>query len=202
MAQESVTSSEVDNSKNYTFATVSELVKHVSFSDVETIYFKKDGKWRTVKELLQKLPKSGTTSYVWTKLWPAASMTIDLNGNQWNASGTASNGNTIYKSQNAGIHNSQYSMYFRFEGYSTIEIYARSNGESNYDYLWIGDLDSNSLSDSTHKVTTKGSPSTSFTKYTWTVSDKGSHFIKLTYKKDSSANNNEDAAFCYLGNCS
>jgi hypothetical protein len=90
-------------------------------------------------------------------------------------------------------------MYIDITGYNTFTIYVRSNGENNYDYITVYDLDSTS----SVKMTTKGMSNSytsisSYSAVTFSNIDRGSHRITIKYSKDSSVNSGADRGYVLI----
>lgn len=86
-----------------------------------------------------------------------------------------------------------------FSGVTSITFNCVYNGESNYDYLTVGNLDSTCTRDS-YGTTLKG---TSGTVKNITFScDSGIHYVEFCYSKDSSVDTPPDCAVVYITNYS
>ena len=94
-------------------------------------------------------------------------------------------------------------------GYTEFTIYVRSDGESNWDYVRVGNLDNTYLGDTTSdfsssvKATTRNKPNsgTSFECYTpvkFTNIDGEYHTITIEYKKDASIHNGTDRGYILI----
>ena len=146
---------------------------------------------------------STTSQYEWDEI--TSSLDVDLN-NQWVASTKTLEGYKVYMSNsNKGVNNGYASMKFKFEGIPDFKIWINSYAESNYDYTvaWNMDVDyptSNPGYNSTGvKANTRGkqyNPTniTAFTEVDYS-NDGGEHFVVVTYRKDSSANENDDRGY-------
>ena len=86
-----------------------------------------------------------------------------------------------------------------FSGVTSITFNCVYNGESNYDYLTVGDLDSTCTRYS-YGTTLKG---TSGTAKDITFScDSGTHYVEFCYSKDSNVDTQPDCAVVYIKNWS
>ena len=131
---------------------------------------------------------------------------VDENG--WEDSGTTIDGYKVYQSaSNYNVASSQAKCTIHFKGYSTFTFYARSYGEANYDYLFVGEIDKNlsvTTKNNKHTATNakqdfKGNSSTSYTTITYTnLSINTEHTFDLIYIKDSNTNSYDDRAYFYL----
>ncbi len=124
----------------------------------------------------------------------------------WNVVSTGTypfelNTNGYYESTNKG-HNSSYSYAtLNYEGFNELVLECINSGERNYDYGIISQPDvqlSESISDDGATGSTnvfhnfKGQSSTNPVQLT-IPSDKGSHFITIKFRKDSSGNEGNDS---------
>jgi hypothetical protein len=92
-------------------------------------------------------------------------------------------------------------MYIDIVGYTEFKFYIRSNGESNHDYVRVGNLDQDPAT-STY-VTTKNKPNSgtainNYTLVTFSNIDKGSHRIIIDYIKDSSSDSGTDRGYVLI----
>jgi hypothetical protein len=147
-----------------------------------------------------------TASTTITQSAPTGWYTVNLN-NQWRKSTSVSNPDSstydgVYESySNYNQNNGIATMSIDINGYETFTIYVRSNGESNYDYITVYDLDSTSTS--SVKMTTQGiaNSNTSISSYsavTFSNIDRGSHRITIKYSKDSSVNSGADRGYVLI----
>lgn len=83
-----------------------------------------------------------------------------------------------------------------FSGVSSITFHCISHGESSYDYLTIGNLDS-TCSRSSYKYSLRNHQNT-WESYTYTISDSGTHYVEFCYSKDSSVDNDPDNAIVFV----
>ena len=90
------------------------------------------------------------------------------------------------------------------EGISSVTVYFGSDGEINYDYSVLWELDKNKPT-SNPNATTSGVVASSKGKqvskiaYTYTISDTSkSHFFWITYRKDSSTHSNTDRGYLLI----
>ena len=135
----------------------------------------------------------------------SASLDVDLN-NQWVESNKKLDGYNVYMSNsNHNVNNGYASMKFKFKGQPNFKLWINSYAESNYDYTiaWNMDVDypSSNPSSSTSgvKANTKGNQKdptsiTAFTEVDYS-NDGGEHFVVVTYRKDSSVNENDDRGY-------
>lgn len=147
-------------------------------------------------------------------VWVDQRYTVNLN-NQWQLSSTITNPNSVlydgvYQSYaNKGVNNSGDVMYVDIEGYETFDIYIRSYGESNFDYVMVSHLDqtitqNTSYSDSTLvKSHTKGNSKsgTAISNYTLVKFDNidgDKHRISIIYRKDGSSNYGDDRGYVLI----
>ena len=147
---------------------------------------------------------STTSQYEWDEI--TSSLDIDLN-NQWVASTKTLDGYNVYMSNsNKGVDNGYASMKFKFEGMPDFKLWINSYAESSYDYTvaWNLDVDypSSNPSSSTSGVKANTSnkqydPSNGLTAFTEVdyANDGGEHFVVVTYRKDSSASENDDRGY-------
>lgn len=144
---------------------------------------------------------------LWQKVvTPSASLDVDLN-NQWVQSTKTLDDYKVYMSNsNKGVGNGYASMKFKFKGMPNFKLWINSYAESSYDYTvaWNMDVDyptSNpSSSTSGVKANTSGKqydPANGLTAFTEVdySNDGGEHFVVVTYRKDSSVNNNDDRGY-------
>lgn len=113
--------------------------------------------------------------------------------------GFAVNSNGYYESKNKGVHNSAAvcKVTFDLKATSTITFSCINYAESNYDFGLFSNVDttlSTSYSTDTSNVykSFKGSSSSSVQTVTYSNVSAGSHYIYVKYRKDSSANSNND----------
>lgn len=114
---------------------------------------------------------------------------------------TGPNGETVYKSDSNYHDEDNSTMEITVSGYEEFTIYVRTNGESNYDYLVVSDLDKtpSRSSSSNNKWFGKGQASSSvWSQVDFTNIPSGDHVIKLMYSKDDSDNEGEDRGFVYV----
>ena len=146
---------------------------------------------------------SALTKYEWVEI--TSNCSVDLN-NQWVESTKTLDGYIVYMSNsNYNVDNGYASMKFKFEGMPNFKLWINSYAESNYDYTiaWNLDVDyptSNpSSSSSGVKANTNGNQKdpTSISNFTEVdySNDGGEHFVVVTYRKDSSAKNNDDRGY-------
>ena len=136
----------------------------------------------------------------------SASLDVDLN-NQWVESNKTLSGYKVYMSNsNYNVDNGYASMKFKFKGMPDFKLWINSYAESNYDYTVAWNLDVNyptslpSWTDDGAKAHTSGKqydPANGLTAYTEVdyPNDGGEHFVVVTYRKDSSVDNNDDRGY-------
>lgn len=138
---------------------------------------------------------------------PKMYINFDLN-NQWEETTLLSvDKHIVLKSfSNFNVGNSVSRMRMYIYGYDSITFKIYSDGESNYDYTLIGDLDvdfsnvSSSVSNTTTgiKYTTRGKQN-QWLDAAYAITDPNvEHFIDVLYRKDSSVNNNTDSGYVAL----
>ena len=143
-------------------------------------------------------------------LWQKAtgsstSLDVDLN-NQWIYSTKTLDGYKVYMSNsNYNVNNGYASMKFKFKGMPDFKLWINSYAESNYDYTIAWDMDVNYPTSiptnisSGVKAHTKGNQKdpTSISNFTEVdyPNDGGEHFVAVTYRKDNSANANDDRGY-------
>ena len=135
---------------------------------------------------------------------------IDLWDGDWivDTGNSGPNGEVVYKSdynynQNSDEDEEDYAgMTITVNGYNTFTIYVRTNGENNYDYLVVSQLNkipSYSNSSTNNKWYGKGKASAStWSEITFTNIPSGTHEIRLYYFKDDSGHDGEDRGFVYI----
>ena len=129
------------------------------------------------------LPSSGTVS-------------VDLNNGQWADSGTTVDGNTVYMSDSGSYHvsNGRSVCTITISGLTSFTLYYRPSSESNYDFVYVGNLDQN-VSTSNYKDRWSGNPSRyDAVDYTCT---EDTHTIQIMYQKDGSVNEYDDRGYFY-----
>lgn len=131
-----------------------------------------------------------------------SSETIDLNDGQWVDSGTTVDGYTVYKSDagSYNINNGKSTCTVTVIGYSKVTVYLRSYAENAFDYAELGPLDGTVSRGSTSNVlSTKGKQSsTTYSSYTFEISDDAEHTFQVLYSKDGSGNSYDDRGYFYL----
>lgn len=114
--------------------------------------------------------------------WTESSNSSAADGRQWTCSSPGANGSTVIRCT--------------FSGLSSITFRCRYQGESNYDYLTVGNLDSG-CTRSSYKQSLKGS-SGSWKSITYTLSDTDEHYVEFCYSKDGSVDTSPDNADVYI----
>ena len=122
-------------------------------------------------------------------------LSVDLNYQWRTITDSTINYNSAYYDayesfSNYNIGSSRAIMRINISNYSNFTIKVMSDGEDDFDYLEVYELDSQS----TVKATTKGSPKTWKT-VTFNNIGAGSHSIQIVYKKDSIDDINRDRGF-------
>lgn len=127
---------------------------------------------------------------------------VDLNNGQWAVSTYDNPDTTIYdgvyySSSNYHVHNSSADMFINTIGYTELDVYIRSYGESSYDYVTIYEPNSTTI-----KSTTKGSSigGTALSAYklihydTLPITSR----IQISYTKDGSGSYYDDRGFVLI----
>lgn len=139
-------------------------------------------------------------------VWIDPGYTVDLN-NQWVLSSSISNPDPskydgVYESNsNYHVSNGIAKMYIDIIGYEEFKFYIRSNGESSYDYVRVGNLDqepSASTYVNTKSKQNSGTAISNYTLVTFSNIDCGSHRIIIDYIKDSSGNSGTDRGYVII----
>jgi hypothetical protein len=100
-------------------------------------------------------------------------------------------------------------MYINITGYDSFSLYVCSNGENNYDYLMVSELDADLTTSSTYgstgvKAHTKGNTAsgaaiTNYTKVSYTdIDPTTTHKITIAYRKDGSGHYYEDRGYVII----
>lgn len=154
---------------------------------------------------------SGTTTITQYKYAP---YTINLN-NQWQKSTNITNPDSsvydgVYESfSNYNVNNAGATMTITINGYSNFILYIRSYAESSYDYVMVSQLDQTITNSSSYSDTTlvkahtrgnqqSGTAISNYTKVEFENIDGGEHTITIVYRKDSSANSNDDRGYVLI----
>jgi hypothetical protein len=191
------------------------VVKTVSGTDTSETFPQNTSETNTVERTVSYTLLGVTATATFTQgVFVPAYYTVDLNG-QWRKSTTISNPNSnlydgVYESfSNINKNNSTAYAYVDINGYEEFTMYIRSNGEDDYDYMLVSQLDipSITLSDRTNttkvKAHTRGNANAgtglnSYTKVTWTGIDQGPHRICILYGKDSSSREGTDQGYFFI----
>ena len=131
---------------------------------------------------------STTANISWvvqTGSWTEGSNPSTEDGKQFTSVSPGSNGSTRLRCT--------------FSGVTSITFTCIYNGESNYDYLTVGNLDSTCTRNS-YGTTLKGTSGT--TKDITFSCDSGTHYVEFCYSKDGSVDTPPDCAVVYIKNCS
>lgn len=127
---------------------------------------------------------------------------MDLNNGQWVDSGTTVDGHTVYKSDagSYNVDNGKSTCTVTVFGYSKVTVYLRSYAEGNWDFAELGPLDGTvSRGNTSNVLSTKGKQSsTTYSSYTFEISDDAEHTFQVLYSKDSSTNSSDDRGYFYL----
>ncbi len=147
------------------------------------------------------------TTTITQGVWVDADYTVDLNS-QWQESSKNPDSSLYdcYESfSNYHVANANAIMYITIVGYTEFSLYIRSYGESNCDYVVVGNLDATSISRTTSgvKATTYGNSQSgttisSYTKVTFSGLDGGEHKIPILYGKDGSADSGDDKGYIII----
>lgn len=136
----------------------------------------------TVADENGNVPETPVTSYynwqVQSGTWNESSNSDAVDGKMFTCQSPGSNGITVIRCT--------------FSGLSSITFRCRYQGENNYDYLTVGNLDS-SCTRSSYKTSLKGTSGT-WKDLTYSLSDKGEHYVEFCYSKDGSVDTSPDNA--------
>ena len=135
----------------------------------------KDGNYPVVKPAVEIVwsTRSGT--------WNNSTNSSAADGKQFTCVSPGTNGSTVLRCT--------------FSGVSQIVFRCRYQGESNYDYLTIGNLDT-ACTRSSYGTTLKGTSGT-WRSITFTLG-AGEHYVEFCYSKDGSGNTSPDNADVYI----
>ena len=147
------------------------------------------------------------TTTITQSVWVDSGYTVNLNS-QWELSTTIANPDSVtydgvYQSfSNKGVNNGLATMYIDIRNYETFKLYIRSYAESTYDYVMVGELDTEPTA-SSNKANTKGnqSPGTAISNYTlveYTNIGGGEHRITIIYRKDNGGNTADDRGYVLI----
>lgn len=145
--------------------------------------------------------KSGGGSYEWAKSTSTVVKNITFeNVSATDNYGFSLNSSGYYESQNAGV-NSSYSLAkvtFSAKAGNTLTFDVISYGENNYDFGIFSNLNttlssSNSEDSSGVYKSFKGLSSASVQTVTYNITTSGTYYIYIKYRKDGSANSNNDS---------
>ena len=158
---------------------------------------------RTVTISLTMFGETATTTATQTAFLTEYVM-VDLNS-QWQKS--AKNPDTsAYESyesfSNWHVSSGVAKMTLTIYGYTSFTFYIRSNGESNYDYVQVGQLDQEPTTSgttgtyaNTYSRATSGTALSNHTAVTFDNLDGGEHVITVVYRKDASGNTGDDRGY-------
>ena len=142
---------------------------------------------------------------------------IDLN-NQWRISelpkpeisGSINTLEGVYESNsNYNKNNEAAIMYIDFKASENFGFYIRSNGESNYDYVMVSQLDKEITNTTSYtnttlvKAHTRGNPKSGntlsdYTSVTFTGLDDNIHTVAILYRKDNSQHSGDDRGYVVI----
>ena len=123
-------------------------------------------------------------------------MTLSWSGS-WTQDNVATYGNNSYKSNKVSDSGATVET-LTCLGVTTLVISCRSYGEINYDYLTIGNIDVQ-CNRSTYLYSLIGkSSATQWYDYTFTLPDKGTHYIQFCYSRDAGGTDGDDACYVYV----
>ena len=132
------------------------------------------------------------------------SYTVNLNS-QWRKSTTISNPDEsiydgVYESNsNYNVNDGVATMTIDISGYTEFTLYVRSNGENNYDYVTVSELDTpNSVKYTAKGKANSGTSISSYTAVTYSGIDGGNHTITIKYSKDSSQHSGSDRGYVLI----
>lgn len=128
------------------------------------------------------------------------SYSINLNGQWEDSKATGSNGEIIYQSGTTA-DNGTSTATITFQGYDTLKMMVRTNGESDYDYLEVGPLDKTATRDNSANIFSgRGKASaTQFYEVDIPVTDKTqTHTVQVIYSKDSGRAGGTDKGYFYI----
>lgn len=111
-------------------------------------------------------------------VWDESNNSDAVDGKMFTSQSMSDNGSTVIRCT--------------FGGLSIITFRCRYQGENNYDYLTVGNLDS-SCTRSSYKTSLKGSSGT-WKDLTYSVSDNEQHYVEFCYSKDGSSTVSPDNA--------
>ena len=127
--------------------------------------------------------------------YDAPSVSLNLNDGQWVDTGTTVDGNIVYKSDAGSYHvdNGESYCTLAVEGVTAFTVYFRASSEGNYDWAYVGELDSD-VSQYSYKARLSGV--TDYTAVTFEcTADR--HTVQVLYAKDGSVNANDDRGYFY-----
>ena len=113
--------------------------------------------------------------------WSASSNSAAATGESWTCSSPGHSGSTIIRCT--------------FSGVTSITFNCKYQGESNYDYLTIGKIDT-TCSRTSYGTSLKGTSGTA-KNITFTC-DSGTHYVEFCYSKDNSVSESPDNATVYV----
>lgn len=145
-------------------------------------------------------------------VWVDQYYEINLN-NQWRLSQDINNPDSslydgVYESySNRGINSTGASAFITIEGYENFKFYIRSYGESNCDYIMVGQLDAeitnstsytSSLIKAYSRSSTSGTAISNHTLVEFKNIDGNRHTIQIIYRKDGSVNSGTDSGYILI----
>jgi hypothetical protein len=147
------------------------------------------------------------TTTITQGVWVDSGYTVNLNS-QWELSTAIANPDSttydgVYQSfSNKGVNSGLATMYIDIRNYETFKLYIRSHAESTYDYVMVGELDTEPTTTS-NKANTSGKQvaATAISNYTlveYTNIGGGEHRITIIYRKDNSSNSGDDRGYVLI----
>ena len=121
---------------------------------------------------------------------------ITWSGN-WTQNNISTYGANSYKSDAVADSGSSVER-ITVTGVTTLVLSCRSYGESGYDYLTVGNIDTSCTRSTYLYSLINKSSATTWYDYTYTFSDIGTHYIEVCYSKDSGGIAGDDAAYVYV----
>lgn len=129
------------------------------------------------------------------ELWSGVKITWAVQSGTWTSSANSSAKDGLKWTCSSPGHNGSAVIRCTFKGVKSITFNCVYNGESNYDYLTIGSLDT-ACTRTSYGTSLKGTSGTA-KDITFTC-DTGEHFVEFCYSKDSSVSTSPDNATVYL----
>lgn len=123
---------------------------------------------------------------------PTTSIAWDTRSGTWNSSSNSAAADGVAYTCVSPGHSGSTVIRCTFSGVTSITFNCKSSGESGYDYLTVGQLDSSCTRNS---YKTKVDNTTNDLTYTC---DTGEHYVEFCYSKDSGVNTSPDNATVYV----